>query len=767
MARRNSPFAWFRKHQKVALVSLGVMAMLSFIVVPSLMQLIPQIGAYAPKDLASCREFGAINDVSLSILRQNRQSLRTFFSSLCRHLASTNEENNKLLHPLFAVTDQLSSYFSDEDLINEWLLVKYAQRKLRLTISDQEISEYLRQLTNGLASDAANAGAMYDAGMNAAMLKARLREYLLFVKVDKMFSFHDGFMFNQDPISPLTRWDWFQRIRRSVTAEVAAVPVELFMTKVSDPSAQELQKFFDDNKARLFRPGTPESGFMHPDKIAFQYIKIVPDKTMLDSISMEEIEKFYEENKVKLFRKPVTPIGPPPGGQTLPGAIPFPTLFNTTPLIRSDDNVEIADDDASEEKNDEMSEPEETPVDTPVSEEKPAEEDQAEDVGETSLLRATPMTRPVSFLDETPMEEAKAEENTSSETTDSPVILEVPTTTPELPTLDPTTTIPLGPESEIDLAILFIPFEEVEDEIRRILVQQPLDDAVGAINEKMREYSRAYYTKDTQQHLDLRVLAGQYGFEFVEVPLVAFHETLRLDFVRGIKERQFLARLFSSAPVLFDPQTIDGDSVQYLFWTTDYQSQKEPQNLEEVRATVLNRWKEIQARPLAVKRAEELMKQAKESGGTLANAFKNLGDVQVVETESFTWDSIYAIFYMERGVPPPLGEVREKGVADGDAEINNTLIVAPGERFMEVAYGLAVNEVGVAMNQSETVAYIIRVTESSPPIEELRQSFQSMKFNPYLYVGKQAEMIREARNARLKRIQDEVGFKWINKPERQ
>ena len=798
------------------------MAMLSFIVVPSLMQLIPQTGSRVPTDLAACRAFGNVNERSLYALQQNRQGLVGFFSNLLHILAQQHGETHESLRNLAVLCNQLSNRMDNEDLINEWLLVQYAQKKMGITVNDQEIDDFLKQLTHGLASDTANNNAMSYAGMNPAMLKARLREYLIAVKVDKMFSFHDGFQLNQDPVSPLTRWDWFQRMRRSVTAEVAAIPVERFAAEVADPSERELQKFFDDNKSRMFHPSSPESGFMQPEKIAFQFIKIVPSKDMLDSISKEEIEKFYEENKIKLFRKPITPIGQQLGGPPQPGAIPFPTLFNTTPLRRSDDVIQGEVDEpleskgepaesskpeempaetpppeekpaetpsteekpaempSTEEKPTEMPSTEEKPAETPASEEKPAEtpapeekpaempkpEEKSEEMEEMSFLRAMPTTRPVSFLDETPMVEAKPGEDTLADPGNMPIILEPPTTTPELPILAPPTTTPAAPGAGIDLAILFKPLTEVEDEIRRMLVQRPLDDAIEAINATMREYSKAFYKKDAMPKPDLKALADQYGLEFFETPMVAFTEAQRFDFARGIKERQFLARLFASTPVLFDPQTIDGDTNQYLFWSTDSQAKKEPQSLEEVRPAVLSRWKEVQARPLALKHAEELAERTRKPGISLADAFADQGDVKIVETEPFTWDSIYAIFYIQQGYPPPLGEVREKGVADGNAEIDNTLIVAPGENFMEIAYGLAVDEVGVAMNQPETVVYVIRVTESSPPVEELRQSFQSMKFNPYLYIGRQAEMIREAREARLKRIQDEVGFKWINKPER-
>ena len=758
MARRNSPFAWFRKHQKVALVSLGVLAMLSFVVVPSLMELIPQTGGRVPTVLASCREFGKVDDELLYTLQQNRQSLADFFKSLYRILEHQHGENNISLFRLGNLCRQLSTLGDSEHLINEWLLVRYAQRKLGITVSDQEISEYIKQLTMGLNSNATNTRAMHDAGMNAAMLKARLREHLIGVKVGVMM-----FRCSPDPFSPLTRWDWFQRTHRKITAEVAAVPVELFATEIADPSEQELQKFFDDNKTRMSHPSSPESGFMQPDKVAFQLVKIAPSQKMLDSISPEEIEKFYEENKIKLFKKPPAPI---PAIQ--PGALPFPTLFNTTPLGRFDDATKVEQDDATEPENDasETSMPEETPAETPMPAEK---EGKAEEMDESSFHRVMPTTRPVSFLDETPMEEAQTEESASSEPTDRPAILEVPTTTPELPILEAPTTIPGVSEHEIDMGILYLPLAEVEEEIRWMLVQQSLNESKEAIKKKMDEYDKERFKSPPPPRPDLKALADRFELEYFETSLGSFTEVQRHDFLREVRE--YLTDLFKLPIVPFKPHVIDSyNRTQYLFWVTEFQARKEPQNLEEVRAAVLHRWKEVQARPLAVGRAEKLREQARTTGGSLAETFENLGDVRVVETESFTWDDAFIAYISDQrgdSAPPPLGEVREKGVVHGNAEIDNELIVAPGENFMEVAYALSIGEIGVAINQPETVVYIIRVTQSSPSLDELLQKFQATEKDPRYYYGRRMELAYEAHNAWIKRIQDEVGFKWINKPERQ
>jgi hypothetical protein len=108
--------------------------------------------------------------------------------------------------------------------------------------------------------------------------------------------------------------------------------------------------------------------------------------------------------------------------------------------------------------------------------------------------------------------------------------------------------------------------------------------------------------------------------------------------------------------------------------------------------------------------------------------------------------------------------VCEKGVAAGDSEIDNRLIFAPGVEFMEEASALGVGEIGVVFNQPQTVAYVIRIIGSSPSDEVLWERFQNANIVEYRLAG-QHEMILEARTAWLNKIYEEVGFKWIRKPE--
>ena len=139
----------------------------------------------------------------------------------------------------------------------------------------------------------------------------------------------------------------------------------------------------------------------------------------------------------------------------------------------------------------------------------------------------------------------------------------------------------------------------------------------------------------------------------------------------------------------------------------------------------------------------------------------------VVETEPFTWKTyggLHPLVALYQGQLPVLSEVREKGVVVGDAEIDNKVIVAPGSNFMETVYSLQVGETGVVFNQPQTMAYIVRITSSSPSADVLWEQFQTTDVRIYRNAGL-LEMVSSAYEAWLAEIQKKTGFRWINKPD--
>lgn len=842
-----NPFKAFRKHQKIALAVVGVGAMVSFIILPAILQLFSGGWSTGPQLVAKTRQFGNVDYQTMDTLRRNHQALGQLYFALNQNLVKADMSNWMDLMGLARKVNQYQMMTDDEALVTNWLLAKYAASQ-GIAVDDQTIVEYLNELCAGHLTTQALADILKALGLSEKRMKALIADELLVTQLRIPFEL------SQNAATPAKRWDWFQRMYRQVTTEVAAVSVDAFVDQISNPNDSQLRKFFEENKDKVFNPFSPEIGFKVPHQLAFQYVKAVPGEELLASISQEEIEKFYEENKLMMFRKPVEPLGgtrpifPGAGGrQTLPGMdgnIFRPNLGGFTPggtpdltpftMPETPSNPpavpETSDPDASkpaetpnnpatenENKTDapttpsdgtssdgtsldgtslksrqavtrfvafqtesEVQEPkaEEPKTDEPKADAKPTEEKAeepkadakpAEEKAEEPKADAKPAEEKIEEpkADAKPAEEKVEEPNADAKPAEEKV---------EKPKADakPAEKTETEDGQKTDISSLFKPLSEVEDDIRKILAWRKVEERLDLIEDKMRDYFHVYNEhlgseKAVPSMPDLSGFVKEQGLELVSAPFGDFYGAMKTDLARGLREREYLRdEIFRRPPPQFEPSIFDGDDGKVLFWVTEIKEEHTPEKFEDARDTVLARWKEVQARPLAMKKAQELVSEAKASGKSLAETFATQNNVSVVETEPFTWwtyghgiDPSLAAF--REGANVQLDFVREKGVAVGNAEIDNKTIFAAGSDFMETTYGLQIGEVAAAFNQPQTMVYIVRVTRSTPSEDALWSMFQTANFYVYASPSMQTERGRAYR-VWLEKIQEETGFQWVQKP---
>jgi hypothetical protein len=193
-------------------------------------------------------------------------------------------------------------------------------------------------------------------------------------------------------VTPIDWWNAYQKINVKETAVVAALPVESFIDPAAQPKDADLAVLFDEYKGnppnftREGRPAEGRPGFFQPDKAKIRYLignvedfeKSVPEPTK------EEIEARYEERYKGDAGKP---FPEKPTGPTLPGlgagsdpALPKPEL----PLPEA---------------------PKENPGDAPKGETPPPASPEKE-----PAKPATPDAKPEDKAPEAPVPEAKPEE---------------------------------------------------------------------------------------------------------------------------------------------------------------------------------------------------------------------------------------------------------------------------------------------------------------------------------------------------------------------
>ena len=761
------PFRSFQRNKTGWMAALTLLAIISFIFLPAILDLMGggRMGVGGPiPTIAESRRFGRVTEIELQDIHRNQQVFHGFLDALLRHLILVDplsEEHRVALRPLETLRNQVARPRTLEELVNTWLIMQYAQEEGYMP-NREDVSNLLRQLTGNTLTNAIYTEVLRSVGMTHQTVERLLIRHILLNRVEERFHLSVG------AVSPATRWDWFQRVNRYVTIEAAAVPVDAFIGQVGEPSERQLNAFFETHRARRHNPESAESGFIMPMELAFQYVAARPTQVLLDAVTEEEMLEYYERFKEWEFRRPITPLPTPvlPTQPTLPvipgfsgGALPFSTPDGNviTPLPMLPDVL-----------------PE---IDEPVPSE-PAE-DAVEPVIEESIEESTAMSgvvtrfvsyqidevRDVQILGSIVFEEELTAENEATESATEESADTGGLTPPALeePALD----------ASIDLSVLYRPFDEVKEIIRERLARDKALEAVPFIMEKVQEHYHVYHDafergRSAPPLPDWNGFVAELGLELVTVPMGDIHAAMRTELAREPQGAQHLFQMFQGMPVPFRTHTFETRSGAVVYWVTAEKPEFEPERLADVRDIVVRRWKEVEARTLAMNWTQELATGARTSGRPLAEVFAGRSDVSVVETEPFTWMvyDIPPLFALANRIPiqpPRLGEIREVGVGLEAADFDNQVLVLPGWEFMEAVYALEVGEIGVVFNHPQTMVYVIRLTDSTPSAEELWERFQTAHIFEYIHVGLHDTAL--AREMWLDEIRAKTGFRWVSRPD--
>lgn len=214
------------------------------------------------------------------------------------------------------------------------------------------------------------------------------------------------------------------------------------------------------------------------------------------------------------------------------------------------------------------------------------------------------------------------------------------------------------------------------------------------------------------------------------------------------RPRHFIEIAYNALPELQSAVVKDLAGNRYLAWKTDEKEAYVPE-LSDVRDEVVRSWKMIKARELAQKRAETLASEAKQADKSLREAFSDREELTVTTTPSFSWLTRGAAGALDSQAPARLSEV--EGVQDA------------GPDFMREAFSLAVGETGQAMNQPQTICYVMRVVTLEPSREVLRNTFMVDAYSGYAAAS--LEDRQEAMNAWIKGIENEAHLTWKRPPD--
>lgn len=737
-----SPFAVFRRNQRILVAIAGITAMVAFVFLDPLMKYVGRT-TKAENPVVVETRYGGLTGSQLDGLRYSRELVARFLQSVTAQTVLVQLEKGMIdprlrdqaaqqLNTFWYQTLMGRSKLGPEEAAVETMVMAKKAEQLGMVVSDTAINDLIKQITdNSLDSGTLQAVINQLQGgrqkVSAARLFDALRTEMLASKLSQLF-----FQSLRD-IPPAQRFEYYERLNRRAKAEILPLAVASFVDQVStEPTNDELRAFYDKHKNDFPNPASPEPGFKEPKRASFQYFKADFAKLKDEfkpQVTDAEIREYYDKNKAQ-FR-----------------VVELPGEDAAKDKAAADEKPEekAADESAPEAPKTEEPKSEEPQAETPKPEEPKAEEAKPET--ETPQPQASRRAGVFQFVSQaTPAEEKPADEKPAEEkpageepsaSTEPPATTEAPAATTE----PPADASAEKPAEEIK----YEPLEKVQDTIRDTIAGEKANARMIEIFDELQAAMRRYADdRDLfAARPDAKASAAQAPvFPFEELAKSKNVEAKTLDMVtsaeagssdigqvqRTVRRSQFDFRnepfnefAFAESLVKYKPEAgQDGEGNGYLFWKTDEKPAFVPP-LDTVRDRVVYAWKMIKARDLAQKRADELAGQARAAKKSLAEVFTGQPDLKVTETSPFSWLTTGNVPQDPFGSQPRLSEV------DG--------VEHPGEAFMKAVFGLSPGEIGVASNNPQDTYYVVRLVDYDRPTDELRNEFAIEPPNRYMAVA--------------------------------
>ncbi len=804
-----SPFRVFRKHQKVMLAVVGLLAMISFVFLPVIMD---RMSVQTQEDpvVVTTTEFGDLRERDMQMLMYQRGLLLAFLERMQGKVLQAGGQPYAIAQVL-----QRIGPASEESVVMSWLLAQEAQR-LGLTIDDAAVNEMLTVLADQRLSSQQVDETLREVRLSQGALFESMKSVLLTMRME------DLFQVSLAGITPGERWDYFQRMNRKGTVESAAVPVVRFIDQVADPDEATLTEFFDKYKKDYPNPASPEPGFRIPHRVEIEYFKADYNKfAQATKVSDEDVRKYYEEHKEDYKREPL-PSNEPTKGPVLP-SLPepaAPATKATEPEKKSESVPAKASEGKAQEKPESAAskaskDEAEKKTDTKPAETAAPKKDSSSVKGaspfrfvsygensdpaaakdtdaksepkkaeKTEATKAAPAEKPAA-TPPSPAPQSPAKETTAKETTakeapaaekpapkaeaakkEAPAATSEKATTPEKPEAKPAA----GAAAEKPKPTEYLPLKDVQDEIRRQLARQRTREAIDKLFDGLKETLNAYnnewtlYDASVQDNTagttqppvrpDFVKLSAGTALEARKTGLITPYEAIELDLGKSQGEQgTFLKTAFAQSLLKFRPLTSeDIEGNRYLFWKVGGAEEQIPKLSDSaIHQEVLHTWKMVQARSLAKAEATKLAEEARKANKPLKDVFAGRQGITVMESGPFSWLTYGSLPQMAWNRRPPMLSTVEG-------------VDAPGPDFMRTVFRLAPGEVGVATNEPETVSYVVRAVKFTPSPDVLWTMFLEEHVGRYMAAA--AQDAQETMASWLNHLRQSSGLEWKRDPAR-
>lgn len=320
-------FDLFRKYQRSMLAAVAILAMLAFFVLPPFLQMAPEAGAVDP--LVATWNGGGIREGELQRTVAMGTIVNQFLRDAVRQATGRDPGEVRLL-----AEDERSA-------VRTLLLAREAEAN-GVVVGNAAVNRFLKEVTDDRLRGAdiesliqgRRLGTMSVSTMDVF---AALRTFLAANQFQRLVANGLG------GYPPGARWDVFRRLEQEATIEVVPVVVESLAAEVPTPAEADLLALYERRKDMLPVDRSPEPGFREPHRISFDWI--VANRESLEAAAAKDVpdadvEKYYEENKARLYRAK-QPAAGDAGAAEKPGDAPAdkPAAEEFEPLDKVRDDI--------------------------------------------------------------------------------------------------------------------------------------------------------------------------------------------------------------------------------------------------------------------------------------------------------------------------------------------------------------------------------------------------------------------------------------------
>lgn len=802
---------WFRKHQKIMLVVFGVGLMVVFVLTAAVPYLGNSVPTASEEEIARANQTivqwsgGKLNRRQMQRMLELHYATSHFQEALVRDSLERLPPQGPLVRPIPQIPAS-SVESADRAIFSRFMMAEYAKQKLGLVISDTAVYDYLAALTNSDVTQQYLVGIARQASPQVGynQLHEYLKMELAAMRLEDIIT--ESFFIGNTGAAPanvLDAWQAFLQTEKQIECAVEEFNAVEFLPQISgEPPAAELRAMYEEGKSRDADPTGMKPGFKRPRKVRVEYVAADQAAFLeraIQDVTPEQVQAEY--NRLVEAKDPMV-MENIPAADSQPEKMEGEKLEDDPAPEQGDKKDESGDpapapdankdgDPAAETPSTEKTSEDENaapPTDAPKDdkgggEPEPApDKESGQDKSSGGAANSGGELQYVS-LKATPQEEAPKSDSPQEKAPDQPepksadrapsdpeaapsgapqqepsgapeMKPDVPLTPPQEPAkTEPDPAKPTQQPKKLDAALEL----SIKQRLKRADATQQMKMAVDKARETMGDYSLSLSDYESMkdspdaasavapQPLDLNKFAAENHLKYGLTDLCTYEELIKdpvgmATSFEGGSIRRAGDDLFINFDKgrLFDVQEIDGIGETYVYWLTEKVESRVP-SFDEARNDVVNFWKQKRSVEMAKAAAEKVRDELKASGKSLAEERKD--NVQL--TGGFRWFQP-AFNQVNYGAP--------KGVK------------SPGEEFMSVAFSLQPNDLGVALNEDRSAAYVIQLITPDPRTDEqLRDQFLD-------HIATVRQVVPSATNAFYNRksvsklideLNDELKVEWV------